>query len=104
MQQVFVVTEKIGSKKVKVPVAGCRCNIGLLNRNRLYRVVRNNQTVHVGTLFSLKHFKNEVDEIKQEMECGLALSDHSADIQVGDSVFCYEEKEVKPEIEWDLPF
>ena len=104
VQQVFIVTEKIGSKKVKVPVAGCRCNSGVLERKKLFRVVRNNEVVHSGSLFSLKHFKAEVEQIKRDMECGLALSDHSVDIQVGDQIICYSEDLVQPTVEWNLPF
>ena len=104
VQQVFIVTEKIGSKKVKVPVAGCRCNSGVLERKKLFRVVRNNEVQHSGSLFSLKHFKAEVEQIKRDMECGLALSDHSVDIQVGDQIICYSEELVQPTVEWNLPF
>lgn len=104
IQQVFVVTEKVGAEKLKVPVAGCKCISGTLYRNKLFKLVRGTEVLHVGNLFSLKHFKSEVTDIKDGMECGLALADHSVDIKAGDTILCFEEQEVRPEIEWNLPF
>lgn len=97
-------TEKVDGKSLKVPVAGCRCTSGVLNRDKLFKIVRGTEVIHTGVLFSLKHFKTEVDDIKENMECGLALGDHTVDIEPNDLVLCFEELEVKPDIEWDLPF
>lgn len=52
----------------------------------------------------LKHFKNEVEEIKDNMECGLALKDYTVEIEQGDILICYEEYDVQPTITWNLPF
>lgn len=41
----------INEGKRKVPVAGCRCEKGILKKNLKYRVVRNNETIHEGRLF-----------------------------------------------------
>ncbi|XP_067932063.1 translation initiation factor IF-2, mitochondrial-like isoform X2 [Watersipora subatra] len=104
IQKVFYVTEKINKKNKKIPVAGCLCINGVLDRSKQYKLVRGSEVLHVDTLYMLKHFKNEVEEIKDNMECGLAFKDHGVDILEGDSILCYEEYQVKPEITWNLPF
>lgn len=104
IQKVFEVTEKIEKRSFKIPVAGCRCLKGTLYRDKLYKVLRGTDIVYEGDLFSLKHFKAEVSDIKEGMECGLALSDHLLTLEEGDIVICFEEREAKPEIEWALPF
>jgi len=52
----------------------------------------------------LKHFKNEVDTIKTDVECGLSFQDQSVSPQPGDVVVCFEHKEKKQELSWDLDF
>lgn len=89
---------------MKIPVAGCKCVQGSLLRDNSFKLVRGTEVLHEGSLYSLKHFKSEVPDIKEGMECGLAFSDHSVDVQEGDVILCYESFESKPEIEWILPF
>ena len=57
-----------------------------------------------GPLSSLKHFKNEVDSVKTDVECGLCFHDKSVTPQPGDAILCYHVKEVTQEIDWHLDF
>lgn len=44
----------------------------------------------LGSLFSLKHKKKDVDEMRKDSECGL-LFDNWDDVMLGDKVQCFEE-------------
>jgi len=57
-----------------------------------------------GSLFALKHFKDDVKSISQGMDCGIALDDLKVEPKAGDQIICYRVKEVKQFIEWDLDF
>jgi translation initiation factor IF-2 len=57
-----------------------------------------------GELVSLKHFKNEVESIKNGVECGLSFSDQTVIPQPGDTVVCFDMKKQKQTINWDLDF
>lgn len=100
----FAVTEKIQGKNKRIPVAGCRCIRGNLLRDRYFKLVRGTNLLYTGKLYMLKHFKDEVPEIKEGMECGLALDDHEVVIQEGDAILCYEEFQTQPTVDWELPF
>ena len=74
-------------------IAGCYVQDGLIKRNSLVRVLRNNVIVHTGELDSLKRFKDDVKEVKNNFECGLSLKNFN-DIEVGDILEVYEIVEV----------
>jgi len=57
-----------------------------------------------GSLRSLKHFKNEVESVKNDVECGLSFDDQSVAPQTGDVVVCFEYRQMKPELDWNLEF
>ena len=57
-----------------------------------------------GVASSLRYFKDEVDSIKRDMECGVQLDDKAFVFEVGDKVVCYEMKEVKQELDWSPGF
>ena len=59
---------------------------------------------YTGGLSSLKHFKNEVDSIKTDVECGICFDDKTITPQHGDRIICYECKEVAQQLEWDIDF
>lgn len=98
--QEFIVTEG----KKKVPVAGCRCIKGVLKKSAKYRLKRGEEVLHEGELHSMRHLKNEVDTIKTDVECGLQLSDHEIRFKPGDTLVCYEVKEVSRETDWNPGF
>lgn len=98
--QKFVITEK----NRKQPVAGCRCTKGQLFRNKRFKLMRDGEVILDGELASLRHFKNEVDSIKVDVECGLMFKDHSIEALPGDTILCYEMVNVPQELEWDTEF
>lgn len=74
-------------------IAGCYVLDGLIKRSSKIRVIRDGIVVHSGTLGSLKRFKDDVREVKNNYECGLNV-DRFNDIKVGDIIEAYEEVEV----------
>ena len=59
----------------------------------LMPLLRDDVVIHDGTLKSLRRFKDEVREVQQGYECGMAFENYQ-DIQVGDRIECYEIQEV----------
>lgn len=74
-------------------IAGCYVQDGMVKRNSKVRVLRNNVIIHTGELDSLKRFKDDVKEVKNNFECGLSLKNFN-DIEVGDILEVYEMVEV----------
>jgi len=74
-------------------IAGCYVTDGVIKRNSKVRVIRDGIVIHSGGLGSLKRFKDDVKEVKNNYECGLNI-DKFNDIKVGDLVEAYEEVEV----------
>jgi translation initiation factor IF-2 len=57
------------------------------------RLLRDDGVVHVGTLKTLKRFKDEVAEVQSGQECGMAFENYE-DIRVGDVIEIFEREEV----------
>ena len=74
-------------------VAGCYVQDGMVKRNSKVRLLRNNVIIHTGELDSLKRFKDDVKEVKNNFECGLSLKNYN-EIEVGDILEVYEVVEV----------
>ncbi len=74
-------------------IAGCYVQDGMIKRNSKVRVLRDNVIIHTGELDSLKRFKDDVKEVKNNFECGLSLKNFN-DIEVGDTLEVYELVEV----------
>jgi translation initiation factor IF-2 len=66
---------------------------GLVRRNALVRVLRDNVVVHTGEIDSLKRFKDDVREVKAGFECGMSVKNFN-DLKVGDQFEIYEVQEV----------
>jgi len=86
IREVFRIS-KVGS------IAGCYVQDGMIKRNSRVRVLRANVIIHTGELDSLKRFKDDVKEVKNNFECGLSLKNYN-DIEVGDILEVYEMVEV----------
>lgn len=86
VREVFNIT-KIGK------VAGCRVTEGIVRRGGKVRLLRDNVVIHEGDLSQLKHFKEDVREVREGFECGIALANYH-DIQLGDRIECFEVEEV----------
>ena len=82
---------------IRVPkvgnIAGCRVLEGLIRRSAMVRLLRDNVVVWTGELASLKHFKDDVREVKAGMECGLSLKGYD-DIRELDQLEVFEVTEV----------
>jgi translation initiation factor IF-2 len=74
-------------------VAGCMVTEGAVRRGAKVRLLRDNVVIHEGTLKTLKRFKDEVREVNQGYECGMAFENYQ-DIQGGDVIECFEMEEV----------
>lgn len=74
-------------------IAGCFVTSGYIQRNSKIRLIRDGIVIHDGKLGSLKRFKDDVKEVKNNYECGLNIENFN-DIKVGDIIEAYEEKEV----------
>jgi translation initiation factor IF-2 len=74
-------------------IAGCYVLDGLIKRSSKVRIIRDGIVIHTGLLGSLKRFKDDVKEVKNNYECGLNI-DKFNDIQVGDIIEAFEEVEV----------
>ena len=86
IRQVFKVS-KIGS------IAGCMVTSGVVRRSARLRLLRDNVVIFTGELESLKRFKDDVREVKEQFECGLNIKNYN-DISEGDQLEFFEIKEV----------
>jgi len=86
IRQVLKVS-KIGS------IAGCMVTSGVVRRGAKLRLLRGNVVVYTGELDSLKRFKDDVKEVKENFECGLTVKNYN-DIQEGDALEFFEIREV----------
>ncbi len=73
-------------------IAGCYVAEGLVRRRARARLLRNDVVVYEGNLRSLRRFKEEANEVRQGLECGLSF-EHYDDVRPGDKVECYEIRE-----------
>ncbi len=69
-------------------VAGCKVVQGEVRRNGRIRVMRGGQVLHDGEIASLKIQRDDVREVRQGFECGIALKNFS-DFAPGDELVCY---------------
>jgi translation initiation factor IF-2 len=86
IREVFSIT-RVGK------VAGCMVTEGTVRRGARVRLLRDNVVIHEGSLKTLKRFKDEVREVNQGYECGMAFENYQ-DIQTGDVIECFEVEEV----------
>lgn len=85
--QVFDIT-KVGK------IAGCRVTEGVVRRGAKVRIVREDVVVlELGTLQTLKRFKDDVAEVTNGYECGMHFQGFQ-DIKVGDQIECFTVEEV----------
>jgi len=87
VREVFKIS-KIGQ------IAGCYMRSGEFRRRALARVVRGDKVVHDGNVSSLKHEKDDVNQVRKGFECGIGLKGFQ-DFKVGDALQCYVLEEVR---------
>jgi translation initiation factor IF-2 len=77
-------------------IAGCRVMQGEIRRNARMRVVRGKEAVYDGNVSSLRHEKDDVREVREGFECGIAMKGFD-DFAVGDQLIAYTEETVAVE-------
>ncbi len=75
-------------------IAGCMVIDGFVKRNLPIRVLRENVVIYEGQLESLRRFKDDVQEVKMGMECGIGVKNYN-DVKVGDQIEVFERTEVQ---------
>ncbi|MBF0657524.1 MULTISPECIES: translation initiation factor IF-2 [Psychrobacter] len=71
--------------------AGCMVVEGTIYRNKPIRVLRADQVIFTGQLQSLRRYKEDVNEVRTGMECGLAVRGY--DVEAGDKIEVFEIQE-----------
>ena len=75
-------------------IAGCYVSSGLVNKNAKLKLIRDNIVVKDNCVIeSLKHFKDDVRQVKTGLECGVKIAKFD-DIKEGDEFEAYETVEV----------
>ncbi|HEY9111997.1 MAG TPA: translation initiation factor IF-2 [Rhodanobacteraceae bacterium] len=74
-------------------IAGCQVVEGSVKRNKPIRVLRDDVVIFEGELESLRHYKDNVDEVKSGSECGIGVKQYN-DVKPGDRIECFERIEV----------
>ncbi|QAV23377.1 translation initiation factor IF-2 [Proteus hauseri] len=78
-------------------VAGCMVVEGNIKRNNPIRVLRDNVVIYEGELESLRRFKDDVNEVRNGMECGIGVKNYN-DVRVGDMIEVFQVIEIKRSI------
>jgi translation initiation factor IF-2 len=82
----------------KVPkigvIAGCMVTDGIIPRTATVRLLRDNRVIYEGKIGSLRHFKNDVAEVRQGFECGIGI-ERFQDIKVGDVIEAFKTEKIE---------
>ncbi len=90
IREIFNIT-KIGK------IAGSYVTRGVIKKGAGVRLLRNDVVIYEGKLKTLKRFKDEVKEVRENFECGIAFENFE-DIKVGDKVEVFEKIEEKKQL------
>jgi translation initiation factor IF-2 len=92
---------KLGAAEVRATfplakgfVAGCLVTEGKISRNAAARLRRGREIIHEGKVATLKRFKDDSNEVRAGLECGVKLDDFNG-YEVGDVIECYEIQKVR---------
>ena len=92
---------KLGAAEVRATfplakgfVAGCLVTEGKITRNASARLRRGKESIYEGKVETLKRFKDDANEVRAGLECGIKLDDYSG-YQIGDVIECYEIQKVR---------
>jgi translation initiation factor IF-2 len=69
--------------------AGCMVSTGAIKRSSKVRLLRDDVVVYTGSLSSLRRFKDDVNEVKAGLECGMTLENYT-DMKAGDVIEAFE--------------
>ena len=90
------VRDVFSSKKMG-QIAGCMVIEGTVYRAKKIRVLRDNVVIYEGELESLRHFKDEVENVGSGTECGIGVRNYN-DVKVGDQIEVFDTREVAREL------
>ncbi len=92
---------KLGAAEVRATfplakglVAGCLVTEGKVTRNATARLRRGREIIMDGKVATLKRFKDDANEVRAGLECGIKLGDYDA-YQIGDVIECFEYQKVR---------
>jgi translation initiation factor IF-2 len=74
-------------------IAGCMVTEGTVFRSKPIRVLRDNVVIYEGELESLRRFKDDANEVRNGLECGIGVKNYT-DVKIGDLIEVYEVKEI----------
>ena len=74
-------------------IAGCMVTEGIVKRGAKVRLLRDSVVIHEGTLKTLRRFKDDVKEVREGFDCGMAFENYD-DIKVGDVIEAFEVESV----------
>lgn len=75
-------------------IAGCFISEGSVKKGSHVRLIRDEVVIHEGTLSQLKRFKDDVSEVKEGYECGMAFANYH-DLKAGDKIECFDTVEIE---------
>lgn len=75
-------------------IAGCHVLSGTVKNNEKARIIRDNVVVYNGSIKSLQREKDQVKEVKKDMDCGLTL-ENCQDYKEKDIIEVYDLVEIK---------
>ncbi|WP_290654716.1 translation initiation factor IF-2 [Idiomarina sp.] len=75
-------------------IAGCMVTEGIVKRSAPIRVLRDNVVIYEGELESLRRFKDDVQEVRNGMECGIGVKNYN-DVKEGDQIEVFETIQVE---------
>ena len=75
-------------------IAGCHVTSGIIKNNLKARIIRDDIVVYNGAVKTLQHEKDQVKEVKKDMDCGMTL-ENCQDYKEGDIIEVYELVEIK---------
>jgi translation initiation factor IF-2 len=78
-------------------ICGCRVSNGSVKVNLTAKVYREKELIYSGLVASLKHFKEDVKEMKAGQECGIRL-DNFEDFEEGDKILIFDTQKIAPEL------
>ena len=78
-------------------VAGCQVIDGVIKRDAEVRLLRDNVVIFKGKVGSLRRFKDDASEVRNGMECGIAIANYG-DIKVGDVIEAFVTERVAAEV------
>jgi translation initiation factor IF-2 len=78
-------------------VAGCYVNDGIIKRDSEVRLLRDNVQIFKGKISSLRRFKEDASEVRNGLECGIAIANYG-DIKIGDVIEAFVTERIAAEV------